>query len=77
MIFYGFQSVNSEYFSQYPGWEKPDKLQFSEFNTISGKECAQRFAKVPHLLKMLHTANICTVDKKNGGACHGDSGTFK
>lgn len=34
----------------------------------------QSFADFPDLQELLHEANICTVDKKNGGACHGDSG---
>lgn len=35
----------------------------------------KRFDDFPDLQEMLHEANICTVDKKNGGPCHGDSGS--
>lgn len=34
----------------------------------------QSFAVFPDLQELLHETNICTVDKKNGGACRGDSG---
>lgn len=61
-------------FLQFETGESPDILQFSELDTINRKECAKRFVHIPILLKMLHDANVCTVNTKNSGACHGDSG---
>lgn len=55
---------------------KPEILQFNEYETISRKECANRFANVPHLFKLVHEANICTMPKKNDSVCHGDSGNL-
>lgn len=65
------------------GWGKhkfpkkviPDVLQFSELQTIDQNDCTSRFDSIPMLQNFIYETIVCTVDKKNGGACHGDSGT--
>lgn len=59
---------------QYPSNTEPDVLQFSELQTIDNEECVDRFDSIPQFQSFIHDTVVCTVDKKNGGACHGDSG---
>lgn len=66
------------------GWGKhkfpesfiPDILQFSEVATIDYDKCVKLYDSIPLLQSFVrgNTRTVCTVDKKKGGACHGDSG---
>lgn len=76
-LFYELNLLHNIILMQFPQSETLDILQYSELETITRAECVKRFDDFPDLQEMLHEANICTVDKKKGGACHGDSGTFE
>lgn len=54
----------------------PDILQFAPADTLSFTECKSRF-QTTSAAKYLSDTNVCTVNPKGRGACHGDSGNLK
>lgn len=63
-------------FLQIPSLETPDVLQFTELETFNTKECAKRYENIPQFRGAVQKGNLCTIDKKNGGSCNGDSGNL-
>lgn len=51
----------------------PDILQFAPAETLSFKECKKHF-KSTSAGQFLSETNVCTINPKGRGACHGDSG---
>lgn len=59
---------------KYPSFATPDVLQYYEIETIDNIKCANSFPSDLPLREWVRKDNVCTVNNRNGGACHGDSG---